>query len=304
MQAGALAGARVAKAIEADKDTRRAIGGLGDVALGLESTVFDLSGDAPKTPEKNELRTSLVVDGEDFSIGDLLGSGTASTTGKNFVAEALKKIRETRMEVQTLLGLDLEDAAQNPAFDQHWKAVLDQLDKIFGTDKGDTYTGAYRVDADNDDTPDRAVGQRNPGEDDIDEDIGGIIDALSSADAFAAATAKDGKGVFKKAELTASNAADAYGHPMSSAGASMGVTGSTRYGTVRKTETAKAVTKLKYAPAVADDPNKDGDQSVARIGQQGAFSYSTLQETLRTRHIVSTGNAYYTAGTHAISGDG
>ena len=294
---GTLAGARFAAAIEADLDTRRAVGDLGSKGLHEEAVVFDLSADDAETPE-NELRTHLVVDGESFSVADLLGSGMASTMGKNFVAEALKEIQDIRADVDTLLALDLQDTALDPALDRQWGKVTDELNKIFGGTNGDAYTGGLSAGT-------GAAGTKNPGEDDILEEIDDIIDALSSADAFVAATAKDSKGVFDDAELSADDAAAAYARTMSAATATLGVSGSTRYGTVRKTATGDAVTKLKYAPANdGPDNTADTDDDVARIGQQGAFSYSTLQETLRTRHIVSTGNAYYTGGTHAISGDG
>ena len=159
----------------------------------------------PTTPKRR--RTHLVVGGDKFSIADLLGCGMASTLGRNFVAEALKEIQETRMKVSTLLGLDPEYAAQNPALEQQWKAVTDQLNEVFGTGNGDSCTGAFRVDANDDNTPDNAAGARNPGKDEIIEDIDDTSDALSSADAFAAATAQGGKGVFKEAEPSADDAA-------------------------------------------------------------------------------------------------
>ena len=296
MQEGTLAGARFATAIEAGEETRRAVGDLGDKGLHEEAVVFNLSADDADTPE-NELRTHLVVDGESFSVADLLDSGMASTTGKKFVAEALKEIQDIRADVDTLLALDLQDTALDPALDRQWGKVTDELNKIFGGTNGDAYTGGLSAGT-------GAAGTKNPGEDDILEEIDDIIDALSSADAFAAATAKDGKGVFDDAELSSDDAAAAYARTMSAATATLGVSGSTRYGTVRKTATDDAVTKLKYAPMDDNDTPGDDTDDTARIGQQGAFSYSTLQETLRTRHIVSTGNAYYTGGTHAISGDG
>ena len=303
MQDGAFMGARFALAIEAAEDTRRVAGDLGDKFGSTEAIIFDLSDDDPETPG-NEQHTHLVVDGESFSVADLLGSGMASTTGDNFVAGALEEIQNVRADVYTLLGLDLEDTPLGQALDGQWQTVVEELDTIFGSGNGDAYTDAYR--ADDDGTPglDNAVGSRNPGEDDILEEIDGIIAALSSADAFVAATAEDGRGVFEDAKLNSDDATAAFDRVMSSASATFGVTGSTRYGTVRKTATGDAVTKAKYAPAMDPDGTPGNEDDVARIGAQGAFSYSTLQETLRTRHIVSTGNAYYTGGTHAISGDG
>ena len=290
MQDGALAGARFAKAIEAAEDTRRAVGDLGHQFGSDEASIFNLSADDAETPE-NDLRTSLVVDGDMYSIADLLGSGMASTMGDNFVAESLKEIRKIRAYVDTVLGLDLDNSALNTALDGQWRKLTEELDDIFGTEKGDEYTGRHIGDGSG------LSGTRNPGEDDILEEIDDIIDALSGSEGFAAATAKDGKGVFKEAELTADAAAAAFARVMSNGTATLGMTGSTRYGTVRKTATKDAVTEAKYQ---MDDSEND----VGQLGHQGAFSYSTMEETLRTRHIVSTGNAYYTGDTHAISGSG
>ena len=297
MQDGALTGARFAKAIEAAEDTRRVAGDLGAKFGSIEATIFDLSDDDPETPG-NEQHTHLVVDGESFSVADLLGSGMASTTGDNFVVEALEEIQKVRADVDTLLSLDLEDTALDPALDRQWSRVTAELDTIFGSGNGDAYTDAHIGDGTGN------AGTKNPGEDDILEEIDDIIDALSSSDAFVAATAEDGRGVFEDAELSSDDATAAFDRVMSSATATFGVTGSTRYGTVRKTATGDAVTKAKYAPLDDNGTPDDDTDDTDRIGAQGAFSYSTLQETLRTRHIVSTGNAYYTGGTHAISGDG
>ena len=290
---GGLAGALFDAAIE--NATRRVIGELGTKGPAEEAGIFNLSGDDGKTTA-NELQTHLVVDGDEYSFADLLGRGMASVTGTNFVAEALKKIQASRSVVDRLLGLDLENTALNPALDREWGKVTDELDNIFGEGKGDDYTGALAG---------RAAGSRNPGEDDILEELDDIIAALSSADAFTAATAEDGDGVFEDAELSAKDAAAAYARVKSSGTVTLGREGSTRYGTVNKIQTSNAVTKAKYAPRKAgSDGNFDTEDDVDRIGERGAFSYSTMEETLRTRHIVSTGNAYYTGGTHAISGDG
>ena len=122
MQDGGLMGARFDKAIEADQDTRRVAGDLGEVFGSIEATVFDRSADDVDTPG-SELRTHLVVDGESFFFADLLGSGMAETMGDNFVAEALMEIEKVRAGLATLLGLDLDSDALNRALDQQWKEV-------------------------------------------------------------------------------------------------------------------------------------------------------------------------------------
>ena len=293
---GGLAGALFDAAIE--NATRRVIGELGTKGPAEEARIFKLSGDDGKTTA-NESQTHLVVgDDDEYSFADLLGRGMASVTGTNFVAEALKKIQASRSVVDRLLGLDLENTALNPALDREWGKVTTALNTIFSGTEGDRITGGLSAGT-------GAVGTKNPGEDDILEELDDIIAALSSADAFTAATAEDGDGVFEDAGLSAKQAADAYARVKSSGTVTLGREGSTRYGTVNKIETSNAVTKAEYAPRNAgDDRDFDANDDVDRIGERGAFSYSTMEETLRTRHIVSTGNAYYTGGTHAISGDG
>ena len=214
--------------------------------------------------------------GVSFAIADLLGGGTASMAGDNFVAKAAEKISEQRGKVATLLSIkdSLTGTALDDSLQARWTEIHTSLDTIFGVKQGEAL-----------------VGTNDPGEDDILDDI---LAALASLQAFTAATAEDGDGVFEEAELSTDKAEAAFDQVMSSAAASFGATGSTRYGTFVKKTAPDAVTDLKY--------KYDAKGST---GALGAFSYSTLQETLRTSHIVSTtGNAYYTGGTHALSNVG
>ena len=89
--------------------------------------------------------------------------------------------------------------------------------------------------------------------------------------------------------LGAGDARDAFNRLMWTADATMGMTGSTRYGTAARKTSANA----KKAPG---DPT-----------QYGAFSYSTMQETVRTQDAAAislTGIASYAGGTHAVNTSG
>ena len=72
--------------------------------------------------------------------------------------------------------------------------------------------------------------------------------------------------------------------------------GATRFGTFIQKSTGDAVTDLKY---------KHNATQANTVGSMGAFSYSTMQETQRSRHVATTtGNAEYSGMTQAISGTG
>ncbi len=270
MADGMLMGARFDAAIDTDTDYK--IGTIGLPTLSAND------------PDKagTELRSYLVVTGDDdagmgmFSIGDLLGSGMASDEGSNFVYEAVKAIKKVETDVAALLALDTKPATLDTILESQWTKLEMALDTIFGTDS-DHDTPASRT---------SAVRQTAPREEDILDDIADILDALSSEDAFVAATAEDGGGVFESQALGAGGARNAFNRLMWTADATMGMTGSTRYGTAARKTSANA--------------KKDSATS-----EYGAFSYSTMQQTVRTADIVSpTGIASYAGGTHAVNTKG
>ena len=280
MDGGALMGARFDAAIDAGNHTRMTAGGLGNPAL---------SGNNADTVG-NELRTHLVVTGNDemgkgmFSIGDLLGSGMASDEGDRFIDVAVKAIEKVQADVSALLALDTKPAGLDTILESQWTKLEVALDNIFGTASGD------------DTTPTSAVRQTAPREEDILDEIADILDAMSSESAFVAATADGGGGVFAKTTggkgvLGAGAAADAFNRLTWSAMATMGMTGSTRYGTAVRRTSANAKAK----------PTMAGGSDF------GAFSYATMQETLRTADAAAlslTGIASYSGGTRAVSGSG
>ena len=271
MADGMLMGARFDAAIDADTDYK-----IGTIKLPT------LSANDADTPG-NELRTHLVVTGDEdagmgmFSIGDLLGSGMASDEGANFVAEAVKSIEKVHADVSALLALDTKPGNLDTILESQWTKLEKALDNIFGT-KSALTTGATS-----------AVRQTAPREEDILDDIADILDALSSEAAFVAATAEDGGGVFESQALGAGGARDAFNRLKWTADATMGMTGSTRYGTAARKTSANA-------KKAAGDPS-----------EYGAFSYSTMQQTVRTQDAAAvslTGIASYMGGTHAVNTKG
>ena len=239
-----------------------------------------LSDDDPDTPG-NELRTHLVATGDDdtgrgmFSMGALLGSGMASDQGMRFVDEAVEEIEEVHAYVSAVLALDDPLANLDTVLDGQWTKLKTALDNIFKTDSGA-------------DTPSSAVSLKRPNEEDILDDIADILAALSSESSFVAATAEDGGGAFEGRALGADAAAAAFNRLRWSAEATLGMTGSTRYGTVFRKDSSNA---------------RDGLSN----GHYGAFSYSAMQETVRTTDAAAvslTGIATYSGGTRAVSGSG
>ena len=280
MDDGKLMGARFDAAIDAGNHTRR------KTYTGPLANPF-LSADDPDTPG-NELRTHIVATGNAdtgegmFSFGALLGSGTASDEGKLFVVEAVEEIEDVQAYISAVLALDDPLAELDEVLKTQWSRLNRALDHIFATDSDNS----------NPDDVTSAVDTRTPREDDILGEIDDILDALSSESSFVAATAKDGGGVFETQELNADQAADAFNRLRWSAEATLGMTGSTRYGTVARKATDYARNTLKL-------DNADG--------AYGAFSYSTMQETLRSADAAAlspTGIARYSGGTRAVSGSG
>ena len=277
MQDGMLMGTRFDAAIDADTD-HYVTNGLG---------IPRLSGNDPETTA-NETRAYLIATGTEddgegmFSIGDLLGYGMASDEGSNFVYKAVESIEKVRADVAALLALDSKPTGLDTILESQWTKLEMALDTIFNTD------------SDNDTPADvtSAVRTTAPREEDILDEIDDILDALSSEDSFVAATAEDGDGVFESQALGASAAADAFNRAMWTAAATMGMTGSTRYGTAMRKTSGHA---------------KQGASVENEGGVFGAFSYSTMQQTLRRADAAAvslTGIASYSGGTRAVNASG
>ncbi len=269
---GMLAGARFDAAINGDTD----------FILGDLDAMPTLTADDEDTAG-NELRTGLKVAGETFPLAELLGAGTSTQDGDNFVAEARTELEKISAQVDTLIKLFGDgDAADTSTLrtqlTNKWGDAQDEIDAVFGE-----ATVTLEPELDPDDASDA---------------FDDVVQALSSLDAFQVATAKDGEGVFEDAELTADKAAEAFDATESQATANLGMLGDTRFGAVVLKERANARGKLEY------DYTPPGSGTVSQgAGELGAFAYATIDDTVRTHHIQTSGNAYYAGATRAVGGD-
>ena len=138
------------------------------------------------------------------------------------------------------------------------------------------------------------------------------MDALSSADAFVAATKDGNNGVFENA-LGEDAARDAFSANKSEYMVYLGTTENTRYGAIALKERvsdeftptdgeamveAAAVHGTRYQYDGATTGNADDD---VEVGKVGAFSYATVNDTLRARNLLQTGGAVYEGGTVAAT---
>ena len=224
---GMLAGLRFDA--QRDADTAMVIGDDLKAALGADSV--KLRGDNADT-DANENLTALQLAGQEFPVADLLGSGMVSASGANFVETARAAIAKTRGDVAALLGLEQEPPGLRGILEARWAAVQAQVNGVFGTDANDD--------------PMVRIGTSTPPNADLLDEIDDVLAALSGADAFAAATAEDGNGVFEDAELSADNAMAAFARNMQESTVAFGSTGPTRYGAVVQQSTTTATRGVDY----------------------------------------------------------
>ncbi len=267
---GMLAGARFDKAINGDTDYKR--GDLDDPPA-LTADDEDTAG--------SELRTGLTVAGETFPLSDLLGAGTSTQDGDNFVAEARTDVEKISAQVATLIDLfgdgDATDKATLKAqLGNKWDDAQAAIDDVFGADVVEL--------------------ERETDSDDAADAFDDVVQALSSLDAFQAATAKDGEGVFESAELSADAAADAFDATDSQATATLGMLGDTRFGAVVRKQRANARTKLgyDYSAAVSTNEAHGGNEADvlmvlngAKTGAAGLVTGITATGTPASGKIIS-----------------
>lgn len=242
-----------------------------------------LNSDDPDTVE-NEASTHLVLPGDAnadagrFSMGELLGGGMSRAEGKRIIDTAVAEINKVRSDVSTVLSIDIESTSLADILDQQWIRLKSALDQVFDTNSAATGGNATS-----------AVRPSTPRKENILDEIDHVLAALASEDAFVAATTESGRGVFAKQRegvLGAGTAKDTFHRVTWGATVTMGMTGSTRYGTAIRKANINAQTGLSNTVL-------------------GAFSYSTMQESIRTVDAASpTGIASYSGGTEAITGDG
>ena len=292
MDGETMMGARFDDAIHGDSAGDSAVEAAFVIVGGLQASgqtgatgsamVPTLSADDEDTVG-NELRTSLSIAGQTYSIADLLGPGTAAAKGNNYVADAHAEITKVRGDVNALLSLDSEPTGLIGILNTAWIKVQTEVSKVFGAGVVDLGT--------------------RPIDDNLLSEIDEILAALSNGSSFAAATMDEGGGVFEAAKLSEENALKAFDATDTESTVIFGTTGPTRYGAVAVMSREVATDDPDYnwgTGADAEVGNGDADE----LGLVGAFSYSTIDDLQRTHYITHTGAAYYEGGTVATSGSG
>ena len=310
------------------------------ITVGLYNS--DLSDDAQvsyiaddRETAFNEANTMVTVAGEKISLGDLLGDGMASKAAKasdglagEFVNSAVDVLMDllTEAELYAKYQAVATDDAGRGAFDGRLNNIAERaqgaVDMIFGTTLGgdSTATPAIPVEASKVNIVEEGV---LPTEDPASataatdyiratqtvRGLNRLLDALSSADAFVAATKDGNNGVFENA-LGESAARDAFSANKSEYMVYLGTTENTRYGAIALKERVSA----EYNDGTDDVVERaavhgtrfqyDGsptDNNDVEVGRVGAFSYATVNDTLRARNLLQTGGAVYTGGTVAAT---
>ena len=267
---------------------------------GLNSTPF-IRVDEDDTEDINEAATALVIDGENHPFSALLGSGMSQTSGKNFVADARDDLMEIRDRIEAVLDVFDDDTQRDTQIELLWGAhtddtanrsqnVEDVLHDAFGSGDGATNETDLITEA--------------PDADDALDQIDDLIMALSSVDGLAAAFGDDG--VLKDlgvgdGDKTATQIFDAV---ESETTVSYGALGMTRFGAIYKTERTNALSDAEHEHDTQADGNNDSDSVQDGLGQLGGFSFGVTGETVRARHVMSAGNAYYEGTTLAVDQGG
>ena len=207
----------------------------------------------------NETGTTIKIDGEDHSTGDLFTDGESSVEGDNIVAGVLEDVSTLAAQIKGLIAVNTQenpvgDGTQtdfSATFRKKWKALDTALDTVFGDGDG-------VVNEPTDDDP--TVGDTDyehiealPGTDPdplsataveaMVEMLDAIVAALSDGDTFAAAAAEDG--IFKEAfdgaaAKRATDSGKVFNAVDSTATAYMARTANTRFGVYSKQTTEVA----------------------------------------------------------------
>ena len=325
-------------------DTVHITVGLYNEDLGRDAQVSYIGDD--RDTDFNEANTKVTIAGETISLGELLGSGYAMKAAKasdglsgEFVDSAVEMLTDllTEAELYAKFQAVAEDHDGRAAYDLRLNNIAeraqDAVDMIFGTYT--TVTAAQIADGitagDNkvdiiddgvlpteDQTADSAAADYIRATQTV-RGLNRLLDALSSADAFVAATMDGNNGVFEDA-LGEDAARDAFSANKSEYTVYFGTTENTRYGAIALKErvskeytpdggtaTAEAAavygTRFQYdGPADPDAEDNPADAAGGfEVGRVGAFSYATVADTLRARNLLQTGGAVYTGGTIAAT---
>ncbi len=235
-------------------------------------------GDDRKT-EVNEARTALVVAGENYPFGDLLGDGVSQRKGKNFVAEARGKLLEIREKIVAVLDVFDTDSQRDTQVGRQWGTesannattnVKGVLETVFGKNN---VKGKYAA--------------RRPDDDDALGVIDDLIEALGSAEALEQALGDED---LLKGSAGASKAGTIFAAAETESTVTYEAHGNTRFGTITRTKRTNAAEDLKY------------DDGTPQTGERGAFAFGVTAETSRTRYVQTSGTARYEGRTLAVSG--
>ena len=244
---------------------------------GVDNPAPRLSADDRNTDD-DETGTMLEALGVEFSVAELLDSGTATATGANIVTKAREEIAQIRDYVAQLVALYRDDGISRSVLDDQvddkWDDADDQLATIFGT--GTANRVGNSVTLEREASPARVV-----------DAFDRLVAALSSEEAFAAATLAGGPdGMQGFLTRTATQATAAFNRPKSTATARLGALGSTRFGAATFNETDKAQSGF-------------GDAERAQ-----GFAWATIEATRRASDVQTAGYGFYTGRTHAADQDG
>ena len=273
-----------------------ALGGAGDdvaseINDGVTALALNADNDDTTANEKNT-RLTITLENEpsgkvaavEVAVGDLFDDGKAAGSYDRFVAMALEEIQERLDSLERFIALiDLADDDEDTALkyttdlNRLWKETNDQLRTVFGPNFELTGSALGEGTA-----PTRAVNapvrRGSPDTVAMRTTLQDVVTALSSEDAFVAATRDNGDGVFEDRKLSEANATAAFNRETHEAEVRFGNTENTRFG---------AVWRRSFAHATDADPDDL---------QQGMFAYSPLQKT-QNRQIVNaalpTGVASY-----------
>ena len=280
----------------------------------------------------NEANTKVTIAGENISLGDLLGDGMAMKAAKasdglagEFVEDAVDMLTDllTEAELYAKYQATADDEAGRSAFDLRLNNIAeraqDAIDMIFGTgaEHGAAVTSEIDIVADGTLPTEATESATNYVR--ATQTVRGLntlLDALSSADAFVAATKDGNNGVFE-GELGEDAARNAFSANKSEYTVYFGNTANTRYGAIALKERVSAEFTPTGATAAQTEAaavhktrfQYDGNETGAtdnnvEVGKVGAFSYATVNDTLRARNLLQTGGAVYEGGTVAATPGG
>ena len=234
-----------------------------------------LLADDRDTRDVNEKNTALEFHTADFPVGALLGSGTASAAGENIVAKARAEMVAIRARVAQLVALRSDGGVSLADFrtliDRQWDAADDVALDVFGQI--------------NNADPDLASTTRQG---DVVGEFDRLVDALSSLEAFQAATTANGPDKvegFKN--LSAAAAETAFNRVEWESTAHLGALGSTRFG------------------AAVWDSRPNATAGLGNPERAQAFAWSTMEATRQSDDVVTRfGVGLYEGSTFAAAQDG